>query len=52
MMCRCGHNRSWHRYAWDKFRQVWDTSCEATNYHGPAGHERCRCSKYQDKEDE
>ncbi|AWH13760.1 hypothetical protein I5H27_gp058 [Mycobacterium phage DillTech15] len=50
MMCVCGHNRSWHRYSWDRFRARWDTGCDAATF-DQGGRERCHCSEYRDKDE-
>jgi hypothetical protein len=45
--CRCGHNRSFHRSEWNKFRGERDTSCRWTNL-GITGRDGCRCEKFDD----
>lgn len=44
-MCRCGHNRSFHRSEWRKFAGGWDTSCMSSKY-GMSGRDRCRCGEF------
>lgn len=46
---KCGHNRSFHRSEWNKFRGVRDTSCTSSSY-GMSGRDRCRCSEFVDTE--
>ena len=46
-MCQCGHNRSFHRSEWNKFRGERDTSCRSTSL-GFTGRDGCRCQKFDD----
>jgi hypothetical protein len=48
-ICQCGHNRSFHRLEWNKFRGEQDTSCRWTNL-GMTGRNECRCEKFDDAE--
>ena len=41
----CGHNRSFHRDEWDRFRGVPDTSCAANKW-AMVGREQCRCGQF------
>jgi hypothetical protein len=50
-MCPCGHNRSFHRLEWNKFRGEWDTSCRSEKL-GMTGSDRCRCEKFDDTDKE
>jgi hypothetical protein len=49
-MCQCGHNRSWHRHEWNKFRGERDTSCIWTNL-GLTSRDECRCGKFNDTDE-
>lgn len=46
----CGHNSSQHRYEWNKFRGVRDTSCRSEHW-GKTGRETCRCAAFVSEED-
>lgn len=47
---KCGHNRSFHAYEWNRFRGVWDTHCRSTDW-GRTGTDRCRCGEFTDTEE-
>jgi hypothetical protein len=44
-VCQCGHNRSFHRNEWNKFRGEQDTSCRSASL-GITGRDECRCEKF------
>lgn len=49
-ICKCGHNKSYHRYEWDRFRGERDTSCRSEEWW--RGRPACRCGVFTDEEKE
>lgn len=47
----CGHNRSWHRSWWNKFRGEWDRSC-TWNHLELSMRPRCKCGEFTEKKKE
>ena len=48
-ICKCGHNRSFHRREWNPFRGEWNTSCRQENL-GISYRAECRCDKFAETE--
>lgn len=47
----CGHNRSFHRSEWNRFRGERDTSCRTTQW-GMTGRDECRCNAFVDSKED
>ena len=49
-ICKCGHNRSFHNFCWNKFRGEWNTSCQSSEW-GRSGRDRCPCNTFEQLEE-